>query len=183
MSRTKTTFKSYAAAKAVVKKLGLRTMRDWNNFSKGQDPEGRTRPKDIPSNPWTIYGPQLQAENKKFSISEFLGASTKNGAKAKIPSMALSTASAATARKTRKTPLVNIITAQPVAVRAKSVAVMDRPVTYAKAKSLLRKMRVKSRADFNALVRMKLLPATLPTQPSQAFKQNWNGWRQFLGTP
>jgi hypothetical protein len=52
-------------------------MQDWINFSKGLDPEGRVRPKDIPSNPWTVYGPQLQQEGKKFSIREFLGVNTE----------------------------------------------------------------------------------------------------------
>lgn len=81
MSRTKTTFKSYADASAFVKKLHLRTMQEWIDYSKGKDSQGRVRPKDIPSNPWTIYSPELNEQGKKFSINEFIGSERKVGVK------------------------------------------------------------------------------------------------------
>jgi len=56
-------------------------MQEWIDYSKGKDSQGRVRPKDIPSNPWTIYSPELNEQGKKFSINEFIGSERKVGVK------------------------------------------------------------------------------------------------------
>lgn len=175
MSRTKTQFRSYAEAQSYVSKLHLVTMKDWIDFSKGNHPSGKSRPKDIPSNPWTIYAEELQAQGKKFSINEFLGSG-------KAPKK--NTIRIASVRKTEpksEVPAVTTKTRQRSNVALRLVDIIgDKPITYRTAKTALKKLHVKSQADFNALVRMKLLPKEFPVQPAQVFKSQWNGWKNFL---
>lgn len=159
MSRPKTTFRSYAAAVAFAKRLHLRTMRDWVAFSKNGNSE-TTRPKDIPSNPWVVYQSELAQMGKKFSINEFLGSKRSRISKSKTAISAAGTRS---------------LVSKPANGNGYS-----KLLTYAQARAALRKMHVKSRADFNALVRMRLLPPMMPERPSTAFKSKWRNWSTFL---
>jgi len=177
MPRTKTTFKSYAAARAYVRKLKLRTMQDWINFSKGQDPEGRTRPKDIPSNPWTVYAPILAEQGKKFSINEFLGSERKTGKMTAAMKKTGDKMVTAVKKSIKQVQDTN------VPQQLQEAIMSSKPMTYSKTKAVLKKLHVRSQADFNALVRMRLLPKQLPKKPSEAFKSQWKGWKNFLGTP
>lgn len=213
MSRTKTTFKSYAEASAFVKKLHLRTMQEWIDYSKGKDSQGRTRPKDIPSNPWTIYAPELNEQGKKFSINEFIGSERKVGVKTTRKAKAQDAKTTRTRKpkaeeapkvkktkvaSTRKTkvkvqePRTSVRTQKAklqevAATRTRKPAfkeltseVKGKAFTYSKARGILKKMNVKNQADFNALVRMKLLPKQLPEHPNEAFKDEWKSWKEFL---
>ncbi len=151
-----------------MSKLNLRTMQDWINFSKGLDPEGRVRPKDIPSNPWTVYGPQLQQEGKKFSIREFLGVNTEEKVVRKRK------------QNVAKTEKKQLASKNAVTTKKKGASEKSGDFTYASARSLLKQMRAKSLADFNALIRMRLLPKQFPENPPQAFEGKWKSWKAFL---
>lgn len=179
MSRTKTSFKNYAAASRFMRKLGLTSMQDWIDFSKGQGPNGATRPKDIPSNPWTVYGPQLEAEGKKFSINEFLGSKkvAKRVAKKAVVKKTATKVTPADKRGKRVAKSVTSTVEKPLTL---TKTVSDKPLSYSASRAALRKMHVKSQADFNALARMKLLPPQLPKNPSQEFKSQWKNWKTFL---
>lgn len=180
MSRTKTTFKSYADASAFVKKLHLRTMQEWIDYSKGKDAQGRVRPKDIPSNPWTIYSPELNEQGKKFSINEFIGSERKVGVKttrkSKMQDAKLSRTrklKAEESPKVKKTKVARtrktkIKVQEPrTSVRVKKAKMQEvkstrtrkpvlqeltsaskgRPMTYSKAREILKKMHVKNLAS------------------------------------
>jgi hypothetical protein len=155
MPRPKTSFKNYEDASAYVKQLNLRSIKDWNEFSQNKN-SNHSRPKDIPSNPWRVYGEELAKQGKKFSIRAFIGSGEET-----------------------ETPVV--ASKRQDVVMKKPVRAQTKPITYAKARSLVRKMRVKSRADFNALVRMKLLPKEVSRTPASEYPGQWQGWKSFLG--
>lgn len=187
VQKTKKSFKSYAAASAFVKKLGLQSMQDWIDFSKGKNADGNVRPKDIPSNPWTVYRSELEAKGAKFSINKFIGAKRTTGRKA-VPNVTKVVTATRTPRvvkviRTAKSVPVPVVPVVRTPKVAPSVATTRaKPLTYAKAKSTLKKMHVGSRADFNAAVRMRILPKNFPKNPVTTFKAQWKGWKSFLGT-
>jgi hypothetical protein len=53
---------------------------------------------------------------------------------------------------------------------------------FARAKMVIQTMGVKNREGFRALKREGNLPQGVPANPETAFKEQWQGWNDFLGT-
>ena len=198
MSRTRKTYKPYAAARSYVRKLNLKSMKDWIAFSKGIHESGVKRPNDIPSNPWTIYNDALVEQGKKFSINDFIGnkpqrvmakrssevteVPKRRGRKPSVPSVSNEVSSASTPKRGRKVMKKEATMDANTVANAITENGETSVFTYAKAKAFLKRMHVKTRADFNALIRMQILPQNFPANPAEAFKNHWQGWNEFLGS-
>lgn len=159
MAGKRKNFLNYAAAQAFVATLALTSMQDWIAYSKGKDPQGRTRPEDIPSNPWTVYKAELTAMGKKFSINEFIGC--------KMPRKPRTKKADGAPKPTRKPKDVvpTVVSQTPFEIARTAIQVLKLP----------------NREAFYDLKRKNMLPAGVPRKPEDTFKSEWQGWGDFLG--
>jgi len=168
MAGKRKNFLNYAAAQAFVATLALTSMQDWIAYSKGKDPQGRTRPEDIPSNPWTVYKAELTAMGKKFSINEFIGC--------KLPRKPRTKKADGAPKATRK-PKADAVTV--------TDAPADVPVVsqtpFEIARTAIQALKLPNRDAFYDLKRKNMLPAGVPRKPEDTFKGEWQGWGDFLG--
>jgi hypothetical protein len=168
MAGKRKSFLDYAAAQAIVAALALTSMQDWIAYSKGKDPQGRTRPDNIPSNPWTVYKTELADQGKKFSINEFIGCKLARKPRAKKTDGA--------PKSTRKPK--NVADAN-VADTDVADTVVQTPFEIARA--AVQALQLPNRDAFNNLKRDNMLPAGIPRNPDSTFKAEWQGWGDFLG--
>ena len=158
MAGKRKNFLSYDLARTFVVALALTSMQDWIAYAKGEDKQGRLRPDNIPSNPWTVYKDELAEQGLKFSINDFIGC--KLARKSRTP----------------KAPKAD----KPVKSKApKADAVVKTPFQI--AKDAIQELNLPNREAFYALKRENKLPAGVPRKPDDAFKGEWQGWGDFLG--
>ena len=170
MAGKRKTFLNYAAAQLVVAALALTSMQDWIAYAKGKDAQGRIRPDDIPSNPWTVYKDELAEMGKKFSINEFIGCKKKRQAR---------TPKADKPARVPRTPKADKTVTEPVApVESDNDSTMT---PFEIARDAIRAMNLSSRDAFNALKKEDKLPVGVPRNPDSTFKAEWKGWGDFLG--
>lgn len=160
MAGKRKNFLNYAQACAFVMTLGLTSMQDWIAYAKGKDAQGRKRPDDIPSNPWTVYKDELLAQGKKFNINEFIGCKLARKPRAK-----------------KATPVKNDTVKEP-----KTKKTSDVPLTpFQIAKEAIQACKLANREAFYEMKRNNMLPAGVPRKPEETFKSEWKGWGDFLG--
>lgn len=159
MAGKRKNFLSYDLARTFVVALALTSMQDWIAYAKGEDKQGRQRPDNIPSNPWTVYKDELKDRGEKFSINEFIGC--KLARKSRTPK----------ATKADK----------PVKSKAPKADVVVAKTPFQIAKDAIQELNLPNREAFYALKRENKLPAGVPRKPDDAFKGEWQGWGDFLG--
>ena len=161
MAGKRKSFLSYDLARTFVIALALTSMQDWIAYAKGEDKQGRLRPDNIPSNPWTVYKDELAEQGLKFSINEFIGC--KLPRKTRTPKA--SKADKPVKPKTQKAPKADAVSKTPFQI----------------AKDAIQELNLPNREAFYALKRENKLPAGVPRKPDDAFKGEWQGWGDFLG--
>lgn len=163
MAGKRKNFKNYSDALTFVVALGLTSMQDWIAYAKSGN-----RPADIPSNPWNVYKDELAVMNppQKFNINTFIG----NKLKRKARTASTGVAKAPKASKKDK-----------VTVSDTPVAVTSSGTPFEIAKTAIQAMNLPSRDAFNEAKRKNLLPAGVPRNPDSTFKNEWQGWGDFLG--
>lgn len=171
MAGKRKNFLQYAQAQTFVITLALTSMQDWIAYAKGQDAQGRVRPADIPSNPWTVYADELKAMTppQKFNINTFIGC--KLTRKARTPKDGVI--------KVAKTPKATAPAKTDVPAPKTSKTVTP----YEIAQNAIQACNLKNREEFYDLKRKDMLPAGVPRKPEDTFKTTgWTGWGDFLGT-
>lgn len=161
MAGKRKNFLSYDLARTFVVALALTSMQDWIAYAKGEDKQGRQRPDNIPSNPWTVYKDELKDRGEKFSINDFIGC--KLARKSRTPKA--TKADKPVKPKTQKAPKADAVAKTPFQI----------------AKDAIQELNLPNREAFYALKRENKLPAGVPRKPDDAFKGEWQGWGDFLG--
>lgn len=158
MAGKRKNFLSYNLARTFVVALALTSMQEWIAYAKGEDKQGRKRPDNIPSNPWTVYRDELAETGAKFSINDFIGC--KLSRKSRTPKVEKPVKS-----KTAKAPKADTVSKTPFQI----------------AQDAIQELNLPNREAFYALKRENKLPAGVPRKPDDTFKGEWQGWGDFLG--
>lgn len=167
MAGKRKNFLNYSAARTFVVALGLTSMQDWIAYAKSEN-----RPNDIPSNPWNVYKDELASMTppQKFNINDFIGC--KLPRKARVPKDGKTPKVPKAKKNTVETPVDNTTT---------DVPDTSSLTPFQAAKVAIQEMNLKSREAFYELKRKNLLPVGVPRNPDTTFKNEWNGWGDFLG--
>ncbi len=171
MAGKRKTFKNYNDAQAFVVTLGLQGMQDWIKYAKSGN-----RPADIPSNPWNTYKDELASMDPpvKFSINEFIGC--------KLPRAKMDPNAPKKPRKPRasRQNVQNTVQVDEQ-IEAQVDADNMNQSPFEMAREIVRGMNLQNRDAFNDMKRKNMLPAGVPRNPDSTFKDEWNGWGDFLG--
>jgi len=160
-------FLNYSAANAFVIALGLTSMQDWIAYAKNQDSQGRVRPDNIPSNPWTVYKDELleMTPPQKFKINTFIGCKLKRKARTGTKDGVVKTRTLKVRTKIQDTPVVPDVSLTPFEI----------------AKAAIQACNLPNREAFYEMKRKDMLPVGVPRKPEDTFKSDWKGWGDFLG--
>ena len=138
ISRRGRKFKTFDEVKCFAKKLKLRSLKEWQSYSKGELKGYSKRPDDIPSSPQSTFREDWKG------WGDFLG-----------------TGRVAPQNKVFK--------------------------TFKQARSFVRKLKLKNNREWRLYTKGELKahskkPDDIPSTPEDVYKENWNGWKDFLGT-
>jgi len=198
VANQKRKYRSFTDAKKFVKSLNLKNWKDWQEYAK----TGKL-PKDIPANPPHIY------KNKGWkNMADFLGTGTLSGsalrkqyksftdAKKFVHSLNLKSVKewkeyCKSGKKPQEIP------ANPDSsfkkewidmsdwlgiLLERSSALKKQYKSFTDAKKFVQKLGLKTRDEWNEYCKSGKKPDYFPGRPSGVYKDEWNGWADFLGT-
>ena len=183
-------YRSYEEAKKFAQSLGIKTYIEWTKFAKT-----RKKPKDIPYAIHAVY--------KEFkSYGEFLGTgrrSWKDGYMSFSKSRTIAQKEKLTSRGAfekwhiKDKPKDIPRTPQYIYKKewkgwenylGKSYSVLGQRqyMPYEQSQRIVRKHKIKSQAAFSRFARDEKLPVSFSHTPESAYKKQWKGWSEYLGT-
>ncbi|MDC0154587.1 hypothetical protein OAJ02_07670, partial [Nitrosopumilus sp.] len=185
-------FRSFEKAKKFVRKLGLKSLKEWKEYCKSDN-----KPDDIPSSPWSSY-----KNTGYLNLSDFLdNGKTRNyrlfeDAKLFVKKIGLTSQNEWNVYcKSGKKP-IDIPNAPAYAYKNKGwttwgdflgtgrIATQD--VNYCSfydAKKFVKKLEFKSRKEWEKYYKLGKVPKNIPRNADRTYKnKGWTTWGDFLGT-
>ena len=185
-------YRSYEDAKAFVQGLGIKSLKEWNEYSKSGQ-----RPEDIPSTPNQVYKSEWKGwgdflgtgriayYNRTYMPYEDAKAFVRGlGIKSRIEWKAYC----------KSGQISEDIPSSPDHVYKSewkgmgeflgtgSIANYNRTfMSYEDAKAFVQGLGIKSFTEWREYCKSGKKPEDIPTTPEQVYKSEWNGWADFLG--
>ncbi len=184
---TKKEWMPYQEAKAYIQSLGIKSKREYKEWSKSGD-----RPEDIPSSPESVY----KEEWEGWRI--FLGTWNKQNrwrpyAKAQVHVQSLGIKSKRKYKEWSKSgDRPEDIPSSPESVYKEEWEgwgiflgtgnKQNRWRPYAKAQVHVQSLGIKTEREYNEWSKSGDRPKDIPSDPDRVYREEWEGWRIFLGT-
>ena len=182
----KKSFRSYEAAQALMEELGIRTQRQFREWSRSD-----LRPEDIPSNPDHIY----RTEWTKWN--DFLGTKNINSkkfrsykeAQALMKELGIKT-SVQFQERSRSGERPFDIPFNPRNIYKSEWKGFGEFLgvnginwrSYKEAQALMKELGIRTQEQFHKWSRSGERPEDIPSNPSRVYKTKWVSWGEFLGT-
>jgi len=192
MIYTMSKFISYEKAKQHVRKLNLKSQRNWYDYCKSG-----TKTKDIPSDPstvylehWTSWGDWLGTGTVSTSSKKFR---SFNEARKYVRSLNLKSHSEwSEFRKSSK--MKEDVPSVPERVYRKSwkswgnFLGVDKQeysknfVSFSEAKKIVQKLKIRNQKDWKLFCKSNSFPKNIPRSPEKTFSGHWTSLGDWLGT-